>query len=133
MMKVTTELKQSKVHGIGRFATEDIPKGTVVWELDEPYDLVITTEEYYQLPKNLRRYFAFYTYEEEEGKLVFCSDNAKYINHSKKPNVIDYQRHSVAARDIKRGEELVCDYDKLGVTTSDSPWNQWRKLGDQPY
>jgi hypothetical protein len=45
-------------------------------------------------------------------KYIYCSDNAKYFNHSETPNIKDSPagQFSVAIRDIKAGEELTCNY-----------------------
>ena len=42
---------------------------------------------------------------------MLCFDDMRFINHcSSEPNIIATTRHDVAARDIKEGEELLCDY-----------------------
>lgn len=79
------EKKESGIHGIGLFATEDInksQKGLMIQITDKGY---------------------LYT------KL------GKYLNHSKDPNVklvVDNnQIFAITLRNIKKGEEIVCDYD----------------------
>ena len=47
---------------------------------------------------------------------ILCFDDARFLNHSKKPNIKqskvgqEIDGVEIAARDIKKGEELVCDY-----------------------
>ena len=44
-------------------------------------------------------------------KYILCSDDQKYINHSRQPNITSTPEQDVAARDIAAGEELVCNYE----------------------
>ncbi len=50
------------------------------------------------------------------GKYVVCVDDARYINHADAPNLAESalpgedEGVDVAARDIKKGEELTSDY-----------------------
>jgi SET domain-containing protein len=80
------EKKNSDVHGIGLFATKNINK--------KQKGLMIKVSNKGYLYTNL----------------------GKYMNHSKTPNVklvLDgSQIMAIPLRDIKKGEEIVCDYDK---------------------
>ncbi len=92
------EVKESPLHGRGLFATQFIPRDTVIGfltaepapdhELDGPYVLWVDGERPVRVTCDLR-----------------------FINHSDEPNAVYYDDLSVVAvRDIRPGEELVHDY-----------------------
>jgi len=116
MMLVRTTLSQSPIAGIGLFAAEFIPKGTVVWEFNPLVDLVLTQEEVETLSPTAREQFYNYAYfDDAYQKYVLCGDDARFFNHSDDPNCthpIDEQGPdiTIAARDIDIGEEITCDY-----------------------
>lgn len=116
MLLVKTIVKQSTIPngGLGLFADQDIPKGFILWEFNKIVDVTIPVEKLEYLIKVEKDYIKKYAYREGDN-LILCSDDDKYINHSDTPNVLDIfdERNfsvSVAARDIKAGEELLCDY-----------------------
>ncbi len=41
MLLIKTKLDLSKIHGIGLFAGEDIPKGTIIWRFNSLIDIYI--------------------------------------------------------------------------------------------
>jgi uncharacterized protein len=108
VLLVSTKLQASPIHGIGVFADQFIPAGTKVWELDRSFDVIILEQELRWLPQPaidevlLHGYKTEYTY-------ILCSDNAKFMNHSENPN-LSGNEGEFAARDIQRGEELLCNY-----------------------
>ncbi len=115
MFIVRTNLRPSPIHGIGVYADEPIKKGQVVWQFDSRVDLVIPVEEIKNFPPAVQDYFKRLTYvEARNGKrvMVLCADNAKYVNHSENPTLIDTPdgTQQLAARDIESGEELTCNY-----------------------
>jgi SET domain-containing protein len=115
MLLVKTYLDRSPIHGIGVFAGERIPKGTVIWRWSAEIDLLLTAEQVAALHPAARGQIEKYTYLDRNlGKLVLCGDDARFFNHSGSPNCHDYPDErggtTVAARDIERGEELTSDY-----------------------
>ena len=49
------------------------------------------------------------------GKGVLCADDARFMNHSDRPNThsgTDERGYvtTIASRDIRAGEEITCDY-----------------------
>lgn len=88
-------VQNSKIHGKGLFAGEDIRKDTILGDLsgkktvqDSIYTLWVS---------------------EDEGFSVEC--DFKYINHKTTPNVAYYDDFTVVAlKNIKEGEELFHDY-----------------------
>lgn len=118
MMYVKTKLGKSKIHGIGLFADQFIPKGTVVWKFTPGFDRSFTKKQLAKLPHRAREYLEdgnTYT-SRKSGLRIFPTDNAKFFNHSKNPNAIsayekgekDVVTHAI--RNIKRGEEITEDY-----------------------
>jgi hypothetical protein len=94
------EKKKSDVHGIGLFATKDINK--------KQKGLMI----------------------EISNKGYLYTNLGKYMNHSKDPNVKlvsdNNQIFAIPLREIKKGEEIVCDYDNnpFGFQGSDNLKNK---------
>jgi len=117
MLLVATYLDKSNIHGIGLFAGEDIPVGTRIWEFNKLIDIIMTPamwEEYKALPStSIDTIFVY-----KQGGLYYLSlDHDRFINHSKNDfNISNGKYHHMfddytyAIRDIKKGEELICDY-----------------------
>lgn len=112
MLKVQTYLAPS--HGLGVFAGEDIPRGAVVWELDPRLDRLLE-----EMPaEEPERGFVYkYGYRDRHtGLIVVCLDNARFMNHADEPNTtpVPANGHAygadVATRDIRKGEEITCNY-----------------------
>jgi SET domain-containing protein len=69
---------------------------------------------YHRLPKHIREQIDKYAYLcKYTGTYVLCSDDAKYMNHSNKPNVHTVETNMFASKSIEIGEELTCDYRDL--------------------
>lgn len=115
MLLVKTYLDRSTIHGIGLFAGEPIPKGTVVWRRSPDIDVLLEPEQLDRLHPASREQIEKYTYLDHAlRKLVLCGDDARFFNHSEAPNCHDFPDPdggtTVAARDIAAGEELTSDY-----------------------
>ena len=109
MMTVPTVLKMSPIHGIGVFAAEPIPKGSVTWRLS-PWDIQITDAELAQMHPAARESIRHHTYV-QDGKHVLCFDHGRFMNHSDDPNTeASSPEVNYATRDIAAGEELTADY-----------------------
>lgn len=115
MLLVETKLGLSKIEGIGCFAAEFIPAGTVVWELTPGFDLVVTEDQLATLPAPSQKEMRKYAYHDPDtGRYTICMDNARHFNHADDPNTVngpeDEPEVTIAARDIQIGEELTSDY-----------------------
>lgn len=130
MLRVKTRLAPSKVHGIGLFAAEFIPKGSVTWEYAPRLDKTYTERDIERMSAVSKEQFLKYAYHDKKlRKFVLCLDDQRFINHnSVDPNILSTPRQDVAARDIHEGEELTCNYNhyddtffaRMGV--SESSW-----------
>ena len=111
MLRVKIKIGQSEVDGIGLFADEFIPKGTVTWQYDPEFDIAFDESALERIPQHVRRQFLQYSYFDHQlKKYILCSDDQRFINHSNNPNILSTPDEDVAARDIKAGEEMLCDY-----------------------
>lgn len=123
---VKTRLYQSPIEGLGVFAAEDIPEGTVVWRYNPAIDRMLTAGEIAALDENEREFMERYAYLDTRlGLYVLSADNARFCNHSDNANTrgaypadgpvggID-----IAVRDIKAGEEITCDYRSFDADAS---------------
>jgi len=115
MLLVKTFLAPSRIHGIGLFAAERIPAGTVIWKMSPIIDIELSLADLDRLAGPSRAQVDKYTYMDlVRGKRVLCGDDARFFNHDDDPNCHDFPDAeggtTVAARDIEEGEELTCDY-----------------------
>jgi hypothetical protein len=116
MIHPDTELRfVNEIIGYGVFATKFIPKGTIVWALD---DLDLKLDEAYvlSLDQVRQKHVLKYAYRDRQGKYILCWDLTKYVNHSFRANCIstayDFE---IAIRDIHPGEQLTDDYACLNL------------------
>lgn len=117
MMCVKTTVRRSRIHGLGLFADEDIPKGALVWRFTPGFDRRFTAAAMAAFPEPLRSHLATYTWKStKSGLWCFSADDGKYFNHSEKPNCLsEYRRGepevlTFAIRAIAAGEEMTDDY-----------------------
>jgi SET domain-containing protein len=114
---VPTVLRPSSIQGLGLFAAAPILKGTVTWVFEPGFDLLFTPEQIEALPAVARALVMRHAYLSiVQGRYVYCTDDARFWNHSAKPNngEVAQQRHAepanIALRDIAAGEEMTVDY-----------------------
>ncbi len=115
MLLIKTYLDRSRIHGIGLFAGEPVPKGTLVWRLHPTIDIQLGEEAIASLAPPAREQILKYTYKDVVlGTHVLCGDDARFMNHDASPNCLDVPDPmggtTTAARHIAAGEELTCDY-----------------------
>ena len=111
MLLVKTKLGASNRHGIGLFADQFIPKGTVTWRYNPEFDLSFPPDCLSRMPAFVKEQFFKYSYfNHEQKKYILCFDDQRFINHSAKPNVQAKPDYDTAIKDINKGEELLCNY-----------------------
>ena len=100
MLLVRTEVRPSVIHGQGLFAAECIREGQDVWRFDPRIDRISVVAS------------GHFSWRTEHG-YVTPGDDAKFINHSRTPNLSTTPGMTpvCAARDIEVGEELTESYE----------------------
>ncbi|MEY2641343.1 MAG: hypothetical protein RL150_736 [Candidatus Parcubacteria bacterium] len=135
MLLIKTVVKPSTVPeaGLGLFADEDIPAGTVTWRYAPGFDQVINESRLATLSPQARALCLKYAYKDSvTGELILCGDDERFINHSENPNVLQLATElhpegiEIAAWDIAKGEELFCNYYDFDLLAAD-------KLKHTPY
>lgn len=126
MLYVKTKIQSSKIHGIGLFAEEFIPRGTIVWKFTPGFDLKFTREQILNFPDILQIYIYKYSWKSKKSKLYcFSSDNGKYFNHSTNSNCLSEYRDNeeevvtTAIKDIQAGEEITDNYSSFEADESE--------------
>ena len=113
-----TCLKPSTIPGagVGVFSLVDIPKDTLIFDVNRSDDFFFKMSEIENLPSNIKDYILGMTDGTEEGFYLdvpaFKIYTAYYINHSFEPNVFWDRRNDelFSIKDIKSGEELTTYY-----------------------
>ncbi len=114
-------LRPSKIQGVGVFAIRDIPKGTDPFKSFLPYRFAAvdaaTVFDNLKIDPAVKK-LASDVFSASKGKLYLYKgglnavDISFFLNHSEKPNLT--AKHGgdffVAARKIKKGEELFSDH-----------------------
>ncbi len=116
MLMVKTKLQMSKIQGLGVFADQFIPRGTVVWKLHPQFDIQFPLSALDELPPYTRDRIMHFVYvDKRTGLAILCADDARFMNHSDTPNVRTVinengEEVDIAIMDIQPGEEITCDY-----------------------
>lgn len=124
MLMVRTELRPSRIHGIGVFLTEPVEEGQLVWRFDSRIDRVYSDDELEDMPELLQEFLRTYSTLHADQRLwVLCGDNGRHFNHSGSPNTRSLGiafGDDVAAEALPAGTELtshyttICDAMRLG-------------------
>lgn len=115
MLKIKSYLAQSKVHGIGLFAGEDVKEGSVVWEFNPFIDQVFSARKFRDICQTVNHFGLQHLYAssyKRNNKYFYITDNARFINHSDSGYNIMFVNDftEVACRHIQRGEEILENY-----------------------
>jgi SET domain-containing protein len=118
MLTVQTFIQQSSIEGLGLFAAQAIPKGTVVWKFDPRFDLAFDPVGVAQMAEIQRDLIEKYAYlSSTSGNYIYSIDDSRFTNHSSLHNNIEMVRvddepetRAVANRDIAMGEEILENY-----------------------
>ncbi len=117
MLRIRTRLAPSPIHGIGLFADEPIAAGTIIWEYDPHFDLTFSIENLDSLsPPSRAQVQAYAFFDDKLEKYVLCGDDARFMNHAPAPNSVNRDHwRTMAACAINAGDEITCDYSKIGM------------------
>lgn len=111
MLRVKTKIKNSDISGIGLYADQFIPKGTVTWQYDADIEPSFTLEKFSSFSEYVKEHILIHGYYDHSiSRYILCVDNQAFINHSSNPNIDSTPDADVASRDIQPGEELTCNY-----------------------
>jgi uncharacterized protein len=100
----------SEIIGYGVFAKKFIPKGTIVWVLDD-FDRKFDEVQIESLDRLRHEKIKKYSWRDREGKFILPWDIAQFVNHSFKANcMMTPYEFEIAIADIYPGEELTDDY-----------------------
>ena len=117
MLTIKTELKASRLHGIGLFTAQRIAAGTVVWRFDPTFDLHFPPAVYGAAPPVQQHHIDYYGFlSKATREHIYSVDDSRFMNHSDTPNMVvtygagDGEPTMVARRDIAPGEEITVHY-----------------------
>ena len=113
LLSSKVEKRGSKIKGMGLFARESIVKGETVWSFSPETVRTIHASEFDSLPKDEQQIWIAHCY--QMGDMFYMDvDDARLMNHSCSPNIIDNPDDGaatlVAARDIQKDEEITWNY-----------------------
>lgn len=110
---LSPDLKKSRTRqkGFGIFAEKRIPKGTITCFECSKCHRFYSKPDLDTVSAPLRKRILKYSYEREDGILLFPCDDVIYINHSCNANTLGTGHgFDIAVRDIEKGEEITYDY-----------------------
>lgn len=116
MIHPATEVRYiNSTKGYGLFATQFIPRGTILWVRDQ-LDREISPEDLLKYDEMVRQKIINYSYRNHLGHYIFCWDNARFMNHDRNPNsCITAYNVELAVQDILEGDEIVNHYGMLNI------------------
>jgi hypothetical protein len=118
MLFFESEVSLSKIEGLGLFAMENIPGGSVVGNLSS--DCIYMSEKKYNeaqiegdpavIQSGIRMVKSIFMINNPSEDNEFLYKNEDYLNHSQNPTLLYHCGILFALRDIQPGEELTVDY-----------------------
>ena len=111
MLLIPTEIKPSKIHGLGLFTKIDLKVNQQIAHFDTAFDKAFSEEELAKITGHTLWFLWCFGYlEVDDGLWHLNSDNLRFMNHAHNPNTYQDGDGDFAVRSIKAGEELTCDY-----------------------
>lgn len=112
MLQVRTYVDKSSIDGLGLFAAENIKVGAIIWEYYPDIDIELHEFALNDVEWNFIEKYAYY--DRQLDKWILPADNDRFTNHSDDPNTGPSEDGKmVALRDIKKGEEITCNYHEI--------------------
>lgn len=116
MLTVRHRVGPSRIHGLGVFAMEPVPAGTIVWRYDPVFDVEISEDAARRLPRDLAEVLYHHAEYLPQLKAYRLGNDADiFMNHSGTPSLIDSGNEMMASHDLNIGDELTCDYKTVRV------------------
>jgi hypothetical protein len=122
MLVVRTIVALSAIEGLGVFAAEFIPAGTLVRDVTSEPQIVLTPEQYEALPEGCKPDVYKYSWNDVDGNFHVCFGPECFLNHSPNASLTMSGENHVAARDILAGEEITADYRKYSHKDPSRSW-----------
>lgn len=102
--------------GLGVFARELIPRGTITWAFDF-LDQVLLPSQFEAMPSVQREAVEKYVFGDPAGNWLLCWDLARFVNHSCASTCRNVgARFDIAVLDILPGEQITSDYAELNIS-----------------
>lgn len=110
MLKVKAYIKESPNKGHGIFSEVFIPKGTIIWEFVDGFDIKVHKNQLEILDDIQKEMISKYFW--REGDYLYSScDFSIFQNHSDNPNSVPFGKNQmIASRDIFPGDEITVNY-----------------------
>ena len=136
MLLIPNYVGPSLIEGVGVFAAAPIARGTVIWKIDQRFDLVFAEADLAALESEQRGFVDRYGYSHttRPGFLILELDNGRFMNHAEHPNtaftdpVIGW-----AIRDIADGEEITCNYAEFEPSFEMMPGRRFTAASAAPH
>lgn len=128
MMLIPTYVAPSRIEGVGVFAAEDVPAGTLIWRLDAALDRLLSQEAIAALPEVHQAFVERYgyPYPHDASMTIVELDNGRFMNHSTVPNTRFSDPDAGFAKiAIPAHEELTCDYAEFDPSFQILPGRQF--------
>ena len=108
-MSMYVIVKKSGIDRKGVFAKKDFKEGEVViiWKPKK----IVSKKERKKLPKDEQNHTA----PTGDGRYIVMGVHERYVNHSCNPNTYAKNNSSIALNNIRKGEEITCDYSISGI------------------
>ena len=111
MLLIPTEIRTSKIHGLGLFALVDVKTNLQISQFAENFDRKFSQIEYSTLDDHALRFLWAYGYHDLKDNMWRLNiDNIRFMNHSDQANTYQDGDDDFAVRTIHAGEEITCDY-----------------------
>jgi SET domain-containing protein len=104
MLLIETYIAESPGKGMGLFSKKFIPKGTVIWQFVEGFDIKVHQDKYKTLTDVQKKFIDTYFWKEGEYLYSSC-DNSNSIGFG--------ENKMIAARDIFPDEEILVNYERF--------------------
>lgn len=116
MILIPARVAPSRIHGLGLFTVEALPRGTPVWRFVPGFDQSFSADQFAALPAVAQAHLKWFAYvDRDSGGRILSGDHACFMNHDPSPNTGlpaagATPGTTVTLRDLAAGEELTCDY-----------------------